>query len=81
MLVTITTEGGFTGRGLGTRSAEVDDAVVTRALAEEWLEEYHSPGADLVRYTLSVNGRSVSFTDGAQLPALLRELFELVWKS
>ena len=80
MLVTITTDGGFTGRGLGTRSADVDDAVVTRALAEEWREEYRSPGADLVRYTLSTGGRSVSFTDGAELPVALRELFELVWK-
>jgi hypothetical protein len=80
MLVTITTDGGFTGRGLGTRSADVDDAVVARALAEEWREEYRSPGADLVRYTLSAGGRSVSFTDGAELPAGLRELFELAWK-
>jgi hypothetical protein len=80
MRITITTDGGFTGRGLGTRSADVDDVVVERALAEEWRDEYVSPGADLVRYTLSVDGRSVSFTDGAELPVGLRELFELVWK-
>lgn len=81
MLVTITTDGGFTGRGIGSRSADVDDTVVARALAEEWLDEYRSYGADLVRYTLSVGGRSVSFTDGAQIPRGLRELFELVWST
>ena len=79
MRITITTDGGFTGRGIGTRSAEVDDRVVARALAEEWRDEYHSPGADLVRYTLTVGTRSVSFTDGAELPRGLRELYELVW--
>lgn len=80
MRITITTDGGFTGRGLGTRSADVDDAIVKRALAEEWRDEYLSPGADLVRFTLSVDGRSVSFTDGAELPAGLRSLFESAWK-
>jgi hypothetical protein len=81
MHVTITTDGGFTGRGIGTRSAEVDDAVVERAMAEEWREEYRSPGADLVRYTLRVGERSTSFTDGAEIPRGLRELFELVWRA
>lgn len=80
MLVTITTDGGFTGRGLGTRSADVAEDLVLRALAEEWREEYRSPGADLVRYTLSAGGRSVSFTDAAGIPDGLRELFELVWR-
>jgi hypothetical protein len=80
MHITITTDGGFTGRGIGTRSADVDDAVITRALAEDWRDEYRSPGADLVRYTLQLGTRSVSFTDGAEIPRGLRELFELVWK-
>jgi hypothetical protein len=80
MLVTITTDGGFTGRGIGTRSADVDDALVAHAMAEEWRDEYRSPGADLVRYTLSIGERSVSFTDGAEIPEGLRELFERVWQ-
>jgi hypothetical protein len=79
MLVTITTDGGFTGRGIGTRSADADDPLLGRALAEEWRDEYRAAGADLVNYTLSVGTRSVSFTDGAELPPALRELFELVW--
>lgn len=81
MLVTITTDGGFTGRGIGTRTADVDDAVLERTLAEEWRDEYRSPGADLVRYTLSAGDRTASFTDGAEIPSGLRELFELVWRS
>ena len=79
MLVTITTDGGFTGRGIGTRSADVDETLLGRALAEEWRDEYRSPGADLVNYTLSVGTRSVSFTDGAELPPGLREIFDMVW--
>jgi len=80
VLIEITTDGGFTGRGIGTRSADVDDEIVARALAEEWRDEYQSPGADLVRYTLHAGTRSVSFTDGAEIPRGLRELFELVWR-
>jgi hypothetical protein len=79
VLITITTDGGFTGRGIGTRSADVDDAIVARALAEEWRDEYQSPGADLVRYTVHVGSRIVSFTDEAEIPPGLRELYELVW--
>lgn len=79
MRITITTDGGFTGRGIGTRSAEVDDEIIARALAEEWRDEYRSPGADLVRYTLTMGGKSVSWTDGAEIPEGLREMFELVW--
>jgi hypothetical protein len=79
MVVTITTDGGFTGRGIGTRSADVDDTLVERAMIEEWRDEYRSPGADLVRYTLSVGERSASFTDGAEIPDGLRLLFERVW--
>ena len=80
MLVTITTDGGFTGRGIGTRSADVDDALVARAMQEEWRDEYRSPGADLVRYTLHLGERRVSFTDGAEIPSALRALFERVWR-
>lgn len=80
MRITITTDGGFTGRGLGTRSADVDDAVVARASIEEWRDEYQSPGADLVRYTLTTDTRTVSWTEGAQIPQGLHELFERVWK-
>ena len=79
MLITITTDGGFTGRGLGTRSADIDDEIVARALSEEWRDEYQARGADLVRYTLTVGTRSVSFTDEAEIPRGLRELYELVW--
>jgi hypothetical protein len=81
MVVTITTDGGFTGRGIGTRSADIDDTLVEGATREEWREEYRSPGADLVRYTLTVGERSVSFTDGAEIPRGLRVLFERVWRS
>jgi hypothetical protein len=80
MRITITTEGGFTGRGIGSRSAEVEDDVVHRALKEGWRDEYHAMGADLIRYTLRVGERSVSFAEGAELPRGLRELFELVWR-
>ena len=80
MLATITTDGGFTGRGIGTRSADVDDALVARAMQEEWRDEYRSPGADLVRYTLHLGERRVSFTDGAEIPSALRALFERVWR-
>jgi hypothetical protein len=80
MHVTITTDGGFTGRGIGTRSADVDDAVMERLMTEAWRDEYRSPGADLVRYTLSAGDRTVSFTEGAEIPRGLRELFEWVWR-
>jgi hypothetical protein len=79
MLVTITTDGGFTGRGIGSRSADIDETLLGHALAEEWRDEYRAAGADLVNYTLTVGMRSVSFTDGAELPPGLRELFEIVW--
>jgi hypothetical protein len=80
MRITITTDGGFTGRGLGMRSANIDDEAVARAEAEEWRDEYQAPGADLVRYTLTTDTRIVSWTEGAQIPGGLRELFERVWK-
>ena len=80
MRITITTDGGFTGRGLGMRSADVDDEAVARAESEEWRHEYQAPGADLVRYTLTTDTRIVSWTEGAPIPRGLRELFERVWK-
>lgn len=80
MLVTITTDGGFTGRGLGTRSADIPEDDVARARPDDWRDEYRSRGADLVRYTLRVGERSVSWTEGADVPRGVRELFERVWK-
>ncbi len=79
MHITITTDGGFTGRGIGTRSADVNDDIVSAAHPDEWRDEYRSPGADLVRYTLTVGGKSVSWTEGAEIPDGLRELVDLVW--
>lgn len=79
MHVTITTDGGFTGRGIGSRSADVDDALLRDA--DAWEEEYRvRRGADLVRYTLAFGERKVSWVDGAEIPEDLRRLFELVWK-
>lgn len=77
MLVTITTDGGFTGRGIGTRSANVD---VSDVRPEEWRSEYRARGADLVLYTLTVGERSVSWNETAEIPEDLRRLFERVWK-
>ena len=81
MRVTVTTDGGFTGRGIGSASAEVDDETVASARPETWQPRYEAPGADLVRYTLRAGGRTVTWTDGAKIPAGLRELFERVWSS
>lgn len=76
--VTIVTDGGFTGRGIGRREAEVDDALLRGA--EAWEEVYTvTRGADLVRYTLSFGGKSVTWTQGAEIPEDLRRLFETVW--
>lgn len=79
MHVTIITDGGFTGRGIGRREAEVDAALLRGA--EAWEEVYTvTRGADLVRYTLTFGGRSVTWTEGAEIPKDLRRLFETVWK-
>ena len=79
MYVTIITDGGFTGRGIGRREAEVDAALLRGA--EAWEEVYTvKRGADLVRYTLTFGGRSVMWTEGAEIPKDLRRLFETVWK-
>lgn len=78
MYVTIVTDGGFTGRGIGSRAAEVDDALLRGA--EAWEEVYPvTRGADLVRYTLTFGGKSVTWTQGAEIPEDLRRLFETVW--
>jgi len=76
MIITITTDGGFTGRGIGTRSADVD---VSDARPEKWRDEYRARGADLLRYTLTLGGKSVSFNETAEIPEDLRRLFERVW--
>jgi hypothetical protein len=78
MRVTITTDGGFTGRGIGSASAEVDDDLLRDA--EAWAAGYTARrGADLVRYTMTFGGRSVSWTDAAEIPEDLRRVFEKVW--
>lgn len=76
MRVTITTDGGFTGRGIGSRSVDAD---VDDVRPEEWREEYRARGADLVRYTLTLGDRSVSWDETAEIPEDLRRLFERVW--
>lgn len=76
MRVTITTDGGFTGRGIGSRSADVE---VDDLRPEEWKDEYRARGNDLVRYTLTVGDRAVSWNETAEIPEDLRRLFERVW--
>lgn len=78
MRVTITTEGGFTGRGIGSASGEVDDALL--AGANEWRDSYDASGADLIRYTLTFGTRRVSWSEGADIPRDLAELFARVWR-
>ena len=78
MLVTIVTDGGFTGRGIGSRSAHVDDELLRNA--DAWEAEYTvRRGADLVRFTMTFGGRAVVWTDGAEIPEELRRVFEVVW--
>lgn len=78
MHVTITTDGGFTGRGIGGASGEVDDDLLRDA--DSWAEVYTTGrGADLVRYTMTFGSRRVSWTDTAEIPADLRRVFECVW--
>lgn len=78
MRVTVITEGGFTGRGIGTRTAEVEDELLEGA--EAWKEVYPARrGADLVTYTLSFGGKSVSWNDAAEIPEDLRRVFNRVW--
>lgn len=79
MRVTITTDGGFTGRGIGSASADVDDAFCARLRMDSWRESHPGRGADLVQYTLEIDGRRVTWVDGAEIPDDLRELFARVW--
>jgi hypothetical protein len=81
MIVTITTEGGFTGRGIGSASADVDDARMARLHPERWKREYRARGNDLVRYTLTFGATRVRWVDGAELPDDLRALWEEVWRA
>ena len=84
MKVMITTDGGFTGRGVGSVSVESDvDARVREAVRnarpETWQREYLSRGADLVTYTLTLGEHTTSWQTGAEIPKDLAELFEAVW--
>lgn len=81
MRITISSDGGFTGRGVGSASAEIDDDEIARLRVDEWRDEYETRGADLIRYTLSIGERSVSWQEGADIPRELRELFERVWRT
>lgn len=81
MHVTITTDGGFTGRGIGSRSADLDGQTLAELRPESWREEYRAhAGADLIRFTLTMEGRIVSWDEGAEIPEDLRRLFERVWQ-
>ncbi len=77
--MTITTDGGFTGRGIGSAGAEVEDDFVAQLDVDSWQESYTAPGADLIRYALEIGGRRVTWMEGAKIPDDLRELFERVW--
>jgi len=79
MYVTITTDGGFTGRGIGSASAEVDDDFLAQLAVDSWQESYTTPGADLVRFALEIGGRRVTWMEGAAIPDDLRELHARVW--
>ena len=79
MRATITTDGGFTGRGIGSASAEIDPEMLARLQPDAWRDEYRARGADLVRYTLTLGDWSVSWNDGAEIPEDLRTLFAKVW--
>ena len=79
MYVTIVTDGGFTGRGIGRAAGEVDDELLRNA--DAWEEVYTAPrGADLVRYTMTFGGKSVTWTETAEIPKDLRRVFEAIWK-
>lgn len=80
MKITITTDGGFTGRGIGSASADVDDDALRGIDPDSWRDHYSAYGADLVTYALTIGERSVSWVEGAEIPRDLRELFERVWR-
>jgi len=81
MTITITTDGGFTGRGIG--GVSVDSEIVRdafhKARPETWAREYLSIGADLVTYTIAIGEHRTSWQTGAAIPRDLEELFEAVW--
>src|SRR5687768_11999085 len=79
MYVTITTDGGFTGRGIGSASAEIDDDFLARLAVDSWQDSYTTAGADQVRYAVEIGGRRVMWMEGAAIPDDLRELYERVW--
>lgn len=87
MTIEITSEGGFTGRGVG--AVRIEDPLpedVARAVAsarpETWKRSYEvTRGADLVRYTLRMDDVVVSWVTTAEIPEDLRELFEAVWRA
>ncbi|HEX9984545.1 MAG TPA: hypothetical protein VGF69_14890 [Thermoanaerobaculia bacterium] len=86
MRLTITTDGGFTGRGIG--SVTIDDPesreelreALANARPETWQPEYAAGGADLVRYTLTLDGVSVTWVETAVIPDDLRRLFTAAWR-
>lgn len=80
MRVAITTDGGFTGRGIGSATADVDDAAVRRALDACELDDYPSRGRDVVLYELRAGGRTIRWRDDSAIPEELRELFDTVWR-
>jgi len=92
--IEITTDGGFTGRGVGSASIDSDHApaALRRAVAEskpqQWAREYVNPnmphGApDEVHYTLTLKDGDheyvTSWRETASRPRDLREVAELVW--
>ena len=84
MDVMITTDGGFTGRGVGSVSVDSDvDARVREAVRNAqpsaWKREYAARGADLVTYTLTLGEHTTSWQTGAEIPKDLEELFDAVW--
>lgn len=87
MRIAITTDGGFTGRGIG--GVEIENTLASPALAraiasahpEAWAPEYPlARGADFVRYTLTMGDVVTSWEEGAEIPADLRAVFEAAWK-
>ncbi len=86
MRITITSDGGFTGRGIG--NVEIDDARASPALAraiaaahrEAWQREYRvARGADFVTYTLTMGDVVTTWDEGAEIPDDLRAVFEAAW--
>jgi hypothetical protein len=79
MRIIITTDGGFTGRGIGSATADLDDEKIAGLRSEDWRDQYDAHGADLIQYTLRLGERAIRWSDGAQIPRELQELFDEVW--